>query len=54
MRLYQLDGDTLPGVMVAGDLLDEAAAHELGLALVRAADALRRARQITEPVGVEA
>lgn len=45
VRLYQLGIDgARPGVMVAGDLLDEAAAHELGLALVRAADTLRRVR----------
>lgn len=45
VRLYQPDDDgARPGVMVAGDVLDEAAAHELGLALVRAADTLRRAR----------
>lgn len=48
VRLYQPDDGARPGVMVAGDLLDEAAAHELGLALVRAADALRRARQQAE------
>lgn len=49
VRLYQPDDERArPGVMVAGDLFDEAAAHELGLALVRAADTLRRARQAAE------
>ena len=55
VRLFQPDdADARPGVMVAGDLLDEAAAHELGLELVRAADTLRRAQQVTKPVRVEA
>lgn len=49
VRLFQPDDEhARPGVMVAGDLLDEAAAHELGLALVRAADVLRRERQAAD------
>lgn len=49
VRLFQPDDEhARAGVMVAGDLLDEAAAHELGLALVRAAETLRRTRQAAE------
>ena len=49
VRLWQTDQpEARPGVVIAGDVLDEAAAHELGLALVRAAETLRRARQTAE------
>jgi len=42
-RLWQIDQEgARPGVVVAGELLSEAEAHELGMALVRAADVLRR------------
>lgn len=43
MRLWQADREgARPGVVVAGEVLDEAEVHELGMALVRAADVLRR------------
>lgn len=37
-----------PGVVIAGQVLSEADAHELGLALVRSADVLRRTRMAQE------
>lgn len=44
-RLWLTDQEgARPGVVVAGQIITEAEAHELGLALVRAADVLRRAR----------
>ena len=47
-RLWQADQDGAPaGVVIAGELLTAAQAHELGMALVRAADELHRA-----PLGV--
>ena len=43
VRLWQEDREgARPGVVVAGQLLSEAEAHELGMALVRAGDVLRR------------
>ena len=43
MRLWQADQQGVrPGVVVAGEVLSEAEAHELGMALVRAGDVLRR------------
>lgn len=44
-RAFQADhpGATA-GIVVAGELLTDGQAHELGMALVRAADQLRRAR----------
>ena len=44
-RLWQeYDRGSRSGVVVAGKLLSEAEAHELGMALVGAADLLRHAR----------
>lgn len=44
-RLWLTDQEgARPGVVLAGQALSEAEAHELGMALVRAADMLRRAR----------
>lgn len=45
IRLFQDDRAGAPqGVVVAGHLLTEAQAHELGMALVRAGDAIRQAQ----------
>lgn len=42
-RLWQTDQvGTRPGVVIAGQFLSEAEAHELGMSLVRASDVLRR------------
>lgn len=42
-RLWQTDQEgARPGVVIAGQVLSEAEAHELGMSLVRAADVLRR------------
>lgn len=48
VRIVQATDTSDPRIVVAGEFLDEAAAHELGLALVRAADTLRRVRQAAE------
>lgn len=46
VRLRQHDSEvSSPRVLVLGQLLSEAEAHELGMALVRAADVLRREAQ---------
>jgi hypothetical protein len=52
VHLWLTDGDGhLPGALVGGpgfrpgELMSEAEAHELGMALVRAADVLRREAQ---------
>lgn len=49
VRLWQPDLEgAAPGVACAGVLLSDAGAHELGLALVRAGDTLRRERMAAE------
>lgn len=49
VRIYLASSpDAVGGVMVGEHFVSVAAAHELGLALVRAADVLRRERQAAD------
>lgn len=48
VRIVQATDTSDPRIVTGGHFLDEAAAHELGLALVRAAETLRRVRQAAE------